>query len=96
VAPLDEVIKYQEEARDAIVRTTRSDRHTATMELTVRTDPALYDHPLTLILPLRQGRTVRSIRQGREQCAVYQDGAGGVLVDVQPKSSIITITYGEA
>jgi hypothetical protein len=66
------------------------------VKLTVRTDPALYDHPLTLILPPRQGRIVRSVRQGRERRAVYQDGAGGALVDVRPKSSIITITYGEA
>jgi hypothetical protein len=96
VAPLGDILKYQEEARDAVTRTTRSDRHTATVELTVRTDPALYDHPLTLILPRRQGLIVRSVRQGREQRVVYQDEAGGALVDVQPKSSMITITYGEA
>jgi peptidoglycan/xylan/chitin deacetylase (PgdA/CDA1 family) len=96
VAPLGDILKYQEEARDAVTRTTLSDRHTATVELTVQTDPALYDHPLTLILPRRQGLVVRSVRQGREQRAVYHDEAGGALVDVQPKSSMITITYGEA
>jgi hypothetical protein len=94
VAPLDEVLKYQEAAREAVVRTIRSDRHTATLELTVRTDPALYDHPLTVILPLTPGRTVRSVRQDRESCTVYGDESGGVVVDVRPTNSMITVTYG--
>jgi hypothetical protein len=93
VAPLDEVLKYQEEARAAVVETTRSDQHTATMKLTVRTDPALYDHPLTVILPPGAGRTVRSVRQDREPCTVYQDERGWVLIDVRPANSVITITY---
>jgi hypothetical protein len=93
VAPLDEVYKYQEEAREAVVKTTRSDRNTATMKLTVRTDPALYDHPLTVILLPREGRTVRSVRQDRELCTVYRDERGGVLVDVRPADSMITVTY---
>jgi hypothetical protein len=93
VAPLDEVLKYQEEAREAVVQTTRSDKHTATMKLMVRTEPALYDHPLTLILPLREGMTVRSVKQDREPCAIYRDESGGVLVDVRPANSMITVTY---
>jgi len=93
VAPLDDILKYEEEARDAVVRTTRSERHTATLQLSVRTDPVLYDHPLTLILPHQPGRIVRSVRQEREQCRVYQDAAGNVLVDVRPANSMITVTY---
>ena len=96
VAPLDDILKYEEEARDAAVRTTRSDRHTATLQLSVRTDPVLYDHPLTLILPDQQGRIVQSVRQEREQCRVYQDAAGHVLVDVRPVNSVITVTYSGA
>lgn len=93
VAPLDEILKYQEEARQAVVHTTRTDQHTSTLKLTVRTDPALYDHPLTVILPPREGRTVRSVRQDREPRAVYQDERGGVLVDVRPANSMIIVTY---
>ena len=96
VSPLDDILKYEEEVRDATVQTTRSDRHADTLQLSVSTDPALYDQPITLILPYRQGRTVQSVRQEQEQCAVYQDGAGHVLVDVRPVNSTVTITYDGA
>ena len=96
VAPLDDILKYREESRDAVVLTTRSDRHMVILRLSVRTDAVLYDHPLTLILPYQAGRTVRSVRQEREQCRVYQDAAGNVLVDVRPVNSMITVTYSGA
>jgi uncharacterized protein (UPF0179 family) len=47
-----------------------------------------------VILPLTPGRTVRSVRQDRESCTVYGDESGGVVVDVRPTNSMITVTYG--
>ena len=94
IAPMIDVLKYEREARAAEVRVARSGPQDATLALTVRTDPALYDHPLTLILPHRQGKAVRSIRQDNKVRPVYRDGSGNTLADVLPKNSTITILYG--
>jgi hypothetical protein len=94
IAPLIEQIKYVKEAQHAKVRLISMNRKSATWELTVGTDPMLYDHPITLILPNKQGRSIRSINQGNISCTVYRDGAGAVVADVRPENSKITVTYG--
>ena len=95
VAPLIEVLKYEREAREATMRLVRSDRMSTTLAMTVTTDPALYDQPLTLILSSRQGKTVRSVLQSGVPCPVYQGASGEFLAEVQPENSAITITYGD-
>ena len=94
VAPLIEVLKYEREAHAATMRLVRSDRKSATLAMTVQTDRLLYDQPLTLVLPSRQGRTVSSVKQAGVPCPVYQGASGEFLVDVRPENSAITITYG--
>jgi len=94
VAPLIDILKYEQEAQGATIRLVSSGRRSETLALAVRTDPELYDHLLTIVLPLRQGMAVVSVRQNDEPRQVYNDGSGDALADVRPVNSTIIVTYG--
>lgn len=91
VAPLTDILKYEEEASGAGLRVVKSSRRSITLELAVETDPVLYDHELTIILPQRKGLIVRKVTQGDEALQVYRRVPGENLVDVRPVNSTITV-----
>ena len=93
IAPLIDILKYEEEARGATIRVLKSTRRSCILALAVRTDPALYDHKLTVILPIEQGMAVRSVTQNNEKGHVYQRIPGEFLVDLKPVNSTITVHY---
>jgi peptidoglycan/xylan/chitin deacetylase (PgdA/CDA1 family) len=96
IAPLIDVYKYEQEARATSVRVVRGDRRESALAVTVGTDPELYDHALTLVLPRQPGRQIRNVRQAGATLTVYQNGEGADLVDILPKNSTVVITYGGA
>jgi hypothetical protein len=91
VAPLIDVLKYEEEAGAASLERGQVRKGSAIWKMKVATDPALYDHPLTLILPSEnQGELIR-VTQDRTDRAVYRDARGQLLVDVAPVDSTIIL-----
>lgn len=92
-APLLDVLKYEEEARGAALKVLRSDRSVYSLSLSVQTDPALYDQQLTVVLPVRTGKSIRRIMQDSEELHAYQRVKGESLVDVRPKNSTIHVQF---
>lgn len=89
IAPLVDVLKYENEFKSSRLETTVQEG-IITSRLTVDTDPELYDQKLTLILP---------VKGGTEPPEVYQDGfrvqdvtsVNGLLVaNVLPVSGEVT------
>jgi hypothetical protein len=93
VAPLIDILKYEKEAQNASVTVSRPTPQGYTLLLTVQTDPNLYDHKLTMVLPVTQGRTIKRIIQDNEERDAYQRIAGEVLVDVKPVNSAIQVRF---
>lgn len=96
VAPLAEILKYQEEQHGATVSVLQASSKSISLGLTVKTDPSLYDQRLTIVIPCREGRTIKSVKQDNEVLQAYQRRQGEGLVDVHPRSSTITIIFAEA
>ena len=93
LAPLTDILKYEEEARGAQIRVAGSTRTDSTLTLSVKTDPAFYDHALTVVLPTMKGMTVKAVMQNKKERPIYQGTGGAVLADVIPENSTLTITY---
>lgn len=93
VAPLIDILKYEEEARGATVQRLASTRKGYTVALSVRTAPDLYDHQLTMILPVQEGRSIMRVTQDNEEVRPYQRTAGEFLIDVKPRNSTIIVQF---
>ncbi len=93
VAPLIDILKYGEEARNASLQVLTTAENRSTLTLAVRTDAVLYDHKLTVVLPVSQGATVKTVRQDDDVLRTYQRSPGEYLVDLKPVNSTITVYY---
>ncbi len=93
VAPLIDILKYEEEASGATVKVLTSTRRSCILKLAIRTDPSLYDHKLTMIFPAEQGMAVTAVTQDNETRHAYQRIPGEFLVDVKPVNSTITVYF---
>jgi len=93
VAPIIDILKYEGEVRGATVRLLAPTWNGYTLALAVRTDPGLYDHKLTMILPVQEGMTIMRITQDNEEMRPYQRTPGEFLIDVTPRNSTITVQF---
>lgn len=93
IAPVIDILKYEEEARGAGLKVLRSDRKSCTLALTVKTDPSLYDYKLTVVLPSRKGTTIKGVTQDGEEPRVYHGRNGESLADVRPVNSTIRVWF---
>ena len=62
------------------------------MSLTVQTDPSLYDHELSILIPLPSDKTVASVTQDGvvREVAAFAELA---IVNVEPRNSTLEIRY---
>lgn len=95
IAPLIDVLKYEEEFKGTKMKIIKATPTSYSMELQVQTDPALYDHKLTLVIPAKKGLFVNTVRQGNEARRVYRRNSNETLVDIKPFNSNITIRYSK-
>lgn len=93
IAPLIDILKYEQEARSASVTMNRSSPKGYSLLLTVQTEPDLYDHMLTIVLPVAKKRTVKCVIQNNEALHAYQRSPGEVLVDVKPFNSTVEVCF---
>jgi hypothetical protein len=93
VAPLIDVLKYEKEVYGTKIKIIKVTPTNYSIILQVQTDPTLYDHKLTLVLPVKPGLAVKSVHQGNEECLVYQRNSTETLIDIKPLNSKITIKF---
>jgi len=91
VAPLIDVLKYEEEVGAASLERGLTEKENTTWNMKVTTDPALYDHPLTLILPVEKKGKIVGVMQDRTHRDIYEGARGQLLVDVAPVDSAIIL-----
>lgn len=93
VAPLLDVLKYEAERSGSRLQVVSRKNDEDRLSLSVATNPALYDHDLTLLVPNEGKRQVRSIVQVGGRTGKFLEEGHVVLVDVQPIDSEIVIRY---
>jgi len=91
VAPLIDVLKYEEEASAALLEPSSPVKDGTAWKMKVATDPALYDHPLTLVLPGEKQGKIMDVTQDSSQRTIYEGARGQLLVDVAPVDSAIIL-----
>lgn len=95
IAPLGDVLKYEEEYRRSRIEKMSEEMGTRTYRLTVDLDPDLYDHDLTLLVPWESG-TPALVKQDGRIVGTGEPVQGRFFVDVRPVTSLITVTRGVA
>ena len=92
IAPLVDILKYQAQYQSARLERLEYKGDTIRYQLSIATEPSLYDHPLTLVL--------REPEEGKDKIRVFQDErpltvqageAGTLLADLTPQNSLIQI-----
>ena len=92
IATLVDILKYQAQYQSARLERLEDKGDTIRYQLSIATEPSLYDHPLTLVL--------REPEEGKDKIRVFQDErpltvqageAGTLLADLSPKNSLIQI-----
>jgi peptidoglycan/xylan/chitin deacetylase (PgdA/CDA1 family) len=90
IAPLGEILKYQMEYASARLEGIQHHRDGIGFQLIVDTDPILYDHPLTMVLPWQDVGPVRILQDGKEVEMRY-DHEGRISFDLTPVTSFIQV-----
>ena len=90
VAPLNRIYKYETERDGASLTVVENKSEIVRLKLDVKTDPALYDQKLTLVLAAT-GRGVSRILQAGEPVRDYEAVDDSVLIHVRPMTSDIAI-----
>ena len=93
IAPLISVLKYETEFNAAKIVSLSRNQFRQTFQLSISTDYSLYDHPLTLIIPSYDSRTVRTVLQNNEEVGFTCSSSQECLANIAPLSSTITIIY---
>ena len=92
IGTIIDILKYQAQFRSARLEILGSQGDTIRYQLSVGTDPSLYDHPLTLAL--------QEPDSGKDKILIFQDGSpvkiragvtGTILADLIPRNSLIRI-----
>lgn len=91
VAPLGDVLKYEAERDGAALALLSKSPGSVRLALTVHTDPELYDHSLTVILPWKGNPQVKSILQGKQRIDRFTCDGQSVRFSVRPVNSVIDI-----
>ncbi|GAB4367434.1 MAG: hypothetical protein Kow00128_11890 [Deltaproteobacteria bacterium] len=92
-APVLDVLKYEAEHSGSRLKIISRKKDEDRLFLSVATNPALYDHDLTLLVPNEGKRPVRSVFQVGGRTGKFLEEGHVVLVDVQPINSEIVIRY---
>ena len=90
IGTLGDILKYQAQYRSARLVNLGYRDNSVQYQLSIDTDPSLYDHPLTLTLQRPDTENIRILQDGSP--VKMQDGVDGmILVDLIPKNSLIQI-----
>ena len=93
IAPLLDILKYETERESASLKVLARDRRQILLALKIDTSTELYDRPLTLRIPIKEGQKVDSIRQGNRRIPVSSEKYGVVLADVKPVSGPLEVYF---
>ena len=89
IAPLGEILKYQEEYNNARILNIKKDGSGISFQLKVGTTPILFDMPLTIVFPgIKTDKF--SAYQDNTLLDSQSNGKDEVLVTVQPRTSVIS------
>lgn len=92
-APLGDVLKYEAEREGSRLTLLAKSRKQVRLALTVQTDPELYDHSLTVVLPWKGNPKVTSILQGEHRIDRFAFEGQSLRFSVRPVNSVIDIRY---
>ena len=90
IGTIGDILKYQEEYRSARLVKLGHRGDSIQYQLSIATDPSLYDHPLTLALQGADTGNVRLLQDG-SPVKMQTGGTGVILADLIPKNSLIQI-----
>ena len=90
IGTIGDILKYQEEYRSARIVKLGYRGDSIQYQLSIGTDPSLYDHPLTLALQGPDTGNVRILQDG-SPVKMQTGGTGVILADLIPKNSLIQI-----
>jgi len=93
IAPLGDVLKYEAERDGAALDLLSKNPKQVRLALTVRTDPELYDHGLTIVLPWDGNPRITSILQGGHRIDRFAFEGQSIRFSVRPVNSIIDIRF---
>jgi peptidoglycan/xylan/chitin deacetylase (PgdA/CDA1 family) len=93
IAPLGDVLKYEAERDGAVLALLSKSPESVRLALTVQTDPELYDHRLTVILPWKGNPQVTSIVQGEHRIDRFAFEGPSLRFSVRPVNSVIDIRF---
>ena len=93
VAPLLDILKYEAERSGSRLEIVSKGKNKIRLSLSVGTDPELYDHDLTLVIPKRKNRPISSIVQANGRVGRTVEGSNDVLVNVRPVDGNIDLEY---
>jgi hypothetical protein len=91
VAPLIDILKYEEERKQTRVEPVVQDGSLQKIRIRVDTDAQLYDHPLTLIFPARKGVSFDKAFQNNKTIPDTQVTSKGVMLNITPVTSEIYV-----
>ncbi len=91
IAPLVQILKYEEEYNSAQLDILESNKDVMNMKLAVGTDPALYDQKITIVVPGKYQAGVKRVYQNNEQITDIISTSRNILINVEPKNSTIRI-----
>ncbi|MGV7223007.1 MAG: polysaccharide deacetylase family protein [Nitrospinales bacterium] len=93
VAPIIDILKYQTEFKATTIEVTKINNYRIEMRLDINTDPELYDHLLTLIVPVHNGRKAVRLVQNDNEYEGYGNFPESTLFDFEPIKGFFTIHY---
>jgi len=93
IAPVIDILKYQKEYKSANLQIIQTEANKINLKLNITTDPDLYDHKLTLIVPPFNGKKPLRLVQGNLVHNQLMLSDNESLFDVEPVNSKIEIVY---
>lgn len=92
MSPLVNILKYEEEYKNAKL-SVAEEKDLITGKLSINTDPKLYDHKLTLVIPERGNSAIDKIYQDDELITDSYKAGKLTLADLKPVASSVKIFY---
>ena len=93
VAPLVQILKYQEEYKSVQLDVIQNNNDYMNLRLIVGTDPTLYDQKITLIVRGKYQGGVTRVYQNNEQIKDIISTSRNILINVEPKNSTIKVDF---
>ena len=91
VATIIDILKYEEERNQARIESIVENGSVQKFRITAKTDPQLYDHLLTLVVPTRQGMVFERACQNDKAVSDTRVTSSGVMLNIKPISSDIHV-----